>query len=90
MRKLEQYIASNNRWNAIFGKPAVTFPLSQHSVDQLAENLNSQLEPENLYCDGELSPAQGQAKQQELVFVANQLSRYCKINGLAKPLLCDV
>ena len=85
MQTLKNFIEDNNRWIAIFGNPAMTFPLKQQDVEELARTLDSQLSPENLHCDGEISAAQAGRKYRLLTTVARELEAYCTANGLQMP-----
>jgi len=82
MRTLQKFIDDNNRWIAIFGKPSMNFPLTQADADALARTLDSQLSPENLHCDGEISTAEANRKYRFLATVARELEAYCAKNGL--------
>ena len=46
---LEQFVDSTNRWNSIFGKEPMTFPLSQQNANSLMDKLAGELSPENLH-----------------------------------------
>ena len=85
MRTLEQYIESNNRWNAIFGEAPTTFPLTQAEADQLARKIDSELSPENLHCDGEISGREAHKKFLFLTTVARELKAYCRQAQLTEP-----
>ena len=85
MKVLEQYVDQKNRWNAIFDKTAVTFPLSQKDANHLMDSIASELSPENLHCDGEASPNQVRNKLHELNTVKSQLEQYCLNNWLDTP-----
>jgi len=85
MKVLEQYVDQKNRWNAIFDKTAVTFPLSQLDANHLMDSIASELSPENLHCDGEASPNQVRNKLHELNTVKSQLEQYCLNNWLDTP-----
>ena len=80
MQTLTKFIEDNNRWIAIFGNPAMTFPLTQQDADSLARTLDSQLSPENLHCDGEISAAEANRKYRFLTTVARELEAYCRAN----------
>ena len=82
MRTLQKFIRDNNGWMAIFGNPAVNFPLDQADVDNILRSLDSNLSPENLHCDGEISPAEAQHKYRFYATVAHELEQYCTHNGL--------
>ena len=85
MKVLEQYVDQKNRWNAIFGQSAMTFPLKQTDADSLMNSIASELSPENLHCDGEASPNQVRNKLHELNTVTSQLEQYCLNNWLDTP-----
>jgi len=85
MKVLEQYVDQKNRWNAIFGKSAMNFPLSQIDANDLMDSIASELSPENLHCDGEASPNQVRNKLHELNTVKSQLEQYCVNNWLDTP-----
>ncbi len=55
MKNLTAYVEQQNGWNAIFGKSAMTFPLTQSNATDLMNKLASELSPENLHCDGEIT-----------------------------------
>jgi len=82
MRNLNKFIDDNNRWMAIFGKPARTFPLTQSDVDDILNTLDSNLSPENLHCDGEISVAEANRKYRFYAQVARELEGYCAKSGL--------
>ena len=84
-KRFQVYIDNKNRWNSIFKKPEIVFPLSQEDVNELANGLSSELSPENLMCDGEISRAQGQRKFNKLTNVQKDLNAYAKKNGLVAP-----
>ena len=80
MQNLKNFIDDNNRWIAFFNTAPMTFPLSQTQVNDLARTLDSKLSPENLHCDGEISPREAQRKYQYLTTVALELQAYCRAN----------
>ena len=74
MKNLTHYIDNRNTWNSFFpSSKSITFPLDQKTVDSLARSLDSDLSPENLHCDGEISQAQAMKKYRVLSKVAEQL-----------------
>ena len=85
MKNLKAYVESKNQWNAIFSTPAMTFPLSQTNVDSLMDGIGSELSPENLGCDGEISSRQVRAKASQLNSVRKDLEQYCLDNWLNTP-----
>ena len=82
-RHLVDYVDQRSRWLAIFDKNnTITFPLTQDSFDRICSQLDGDLSPENLHCDGEISPAQAQAKYRFYKLVADELADYAHTNGL--------
>ena len=82
---LTNYVEQMNSWNAIFGKNGIEFPLTAESAQKIASKLDSELSPENLHCDGEISPAEAQKKYNFLTLVLDELNIYCDANGLTRP-----
>ena len=85
MNTLTKYIDDMNRWNAIFGMAPMTLPLSQKDADALSDKLSSELSPENLHCDGEISHAQAMKKYNFLTSVLDELNIYCDANAIQRP-----
>ena len=72
MKNLQKYLDQKNQWNAIFGgKPLVIGKDNQ----RIADMIDSELSPENLTCDGELSRGQVQARYRQLTTAAQELRR---------------
>jgi len=74
MQALNNYVAQKNSWIAIFGKA----PMSLDSAEDrkaIARHIEGELSPENLHCDGEISPAQAMKKYKQLTTVARQLQQ---------------
>ena len=75
MKALQDYVAEKNRWNKIFGMTQ-PFDLNEPSDrKQIARMIDSELSPENLTCDGELSRSEVQRRYNRLTRVAEQLKR---------------
>ena len=85
MKNLNAYIEQKNTWGGFFGSPAITFPLTQSDVKSLTNSLDSDLSPENLHCDGEITARQAQAKASQLYDIVNDLEAYCLNNWLDTP-----
>ena len=85
MKNLETYLEQKNRWNAIFGQAAMTFPLSQSDANDLMNSIASELSPENLHCDGEASITHVRKKAKFLDTVQRELEQYCLDNWLTTP-----
>ena len=75
MKQLQAYVDSKNKWNAIFGSKQYNLS-NAADCQQLAECIDSELSPENLTCDGELSRAQVQARYNSLMKVAQELKAF--------------
>lgn len=89
-RHLTDYMDQRSRWMQIFNKPGYTFPLTQEQVKDIASQLDGDLSPENLHCDGEISNAQAQAKYRFYKLVAQELENYCGANGLEMPTIYEL
>jgi len=85
MKNLEAYVEQQNKWNAIFGRGAMNFPLNQSNVNDLMNSIGSELSPENLHCDGEAPMAYVRSKLAELTRVQKELETYCLDNWLETP-----
>ena len=72
MKHLKAYVDQKNRWDMIFGNPALV--IGQHN-QQIAENIDSDLSPENLTCDGELSRTAVQQRYKQLTLAARELQQ---------------
>jgi hypothetical protein len=72
MKNLKAYVDQKNRWDMIFGRPALV--IGQHN-QQIAENIDSDLSPENLTCDGELSRTAVQQRYRQLTAAARELQQ---------------
>lgn len=84
-KRFQKYVDEKNFFPILTGKPIIEFPLSQADVDSLANKLSSDLSPENLACDGEISPSKARAKGKALGNVVKDLTAYCQKNGLRNP-----
>ena len=70
MSALSKFVDSRNKFNSIFGiAPLVIGPDNQ----RIADIIDGALSPENLTCDGELSPSQVRARYKELMGAAKEL-----------------
>ena len=88
MKNLQDYIDNRNSWNSFFPNSTVlSFPLTQKNVDDLARSLDSDLSPENLHCDGEISHAEAERKYQFYGKVIKDLETYCLNNWLNTPVV---
>jgi hypothetical protein len=74
MKALEQYVERKNSWGKLFGSK----PLSLNSAEDrqaIANSIDSDLSPENLTCDGELSRSAVNARYTQLTRAAAQLQK---------------
>jgi len=91
VRHLADYMEQRRSWMKIFDKETdLTFPLTQDTVKHVVDLLNGDLSPENLHCDGEISPQQARAKYDFFKLVAEELEAYCKNNGLQMEEVYDL
>jgi len=58
MQALNKYVEEKNRWNAFFGQTNLLTLDTAQGRKAIAEQLDCDLSPENLHCDGEISQAQ--------------------------------
>jgi hypothetical protein len=72
MSALTDYVEQKNRWNAIFGKAPLSLAIAADR-QRIADMIDSDLSPENLTCDGELSRSAVNAKYRQLNMAAKQL-----------------
>jgi hypothetical protein len=70
MRTLQLYLDQKNKWNAIFGGTALV--LGQDN-QKIANMIDSELSPENLTCDGELSRTAVAQRYKTLTTAAREL-----------------
>ena len=74
MKNLNTYLDQKNRWNAIFGSPAMSLDTAQDR-QRIAEMIDNELSPENLTCDGELSRSAVKQRYQQLTTAARELKQ---------------
>ena len=74
MKNLKAYVDQKNRWDTIFGRPALDLNNPQDR-QRIAENIDSDLSPENLTCDGELSRTAVQQRYRQLTAAARELQQ---------------
>ena len=73
-KRLQDYVDGRNRIRALFGERALDLRLMKDR-EQLAEDIDSSLSPENLSCDGELPRSMVQKKWVMLTKCAQELQR---------------
>jgi hypothetical protein len=69
---LEQYVEQKNAWGKLFGSTPLSL-LNAKDRQSIANSIDSDLSPENLTCDGELSRSQVQARYKMLTRAAQEL-----------------
>lgn len=74
MKALNDYVEGRNRIRALFKQRPLDLN-NPKDRQQLAEDIDCSLSPENLTCDGELSGSMVQRKYQMLTRVAAQLKK---------------
>jgi len=67
MTSLELVINEMNFWPEIKGEPLLTLPLQVNQIEDVMDYIQCSLSPENLHCDGEISPKQ--AMRKEMMYV---------------------
>jgi hypothetical protein len=72
MSVLTDYVEQQNRWMQIFGEKPLSLAIAADR-QKIANRIDSDLSPENLTCDGELSRAAINAKYRMLNTAAQQL-----------------
>ena len=73
---IEKYVEKKNQWRAIFGERPLSL-LDRADAQKIAEELDCDLSPENLTCDGELTRSQVQTKYNFLHRAASELKAMC-------------
>jgi hypothetical protein len=74
MKALEQYVERKNSWGKLFGSKALDLN-SAKDRQAIADSIDSDLSPENLSCDGELSRSAVNARYTQLTRAAAQLQK---------------
>ena len=69
---LEHFVEQKNSWNKIFGKAPLSL-LKKEDRQEIADCIDSELSPENLHCDGEISHAEAMRKYKYLNRCAQEL-----------------
>jgi hypothetical protein len=93
LHTLEQYVAQYNSWNKIFDKSHVDININNITKDQahsLVMRLDSEMSPENLHCDGELSHSQVQTKYDHLMGVWQDLRHLYYKKGWTLPMVYEL
>jgi hypothetical protein len=69
---LEAFVAQENAWGRVFNRRPLSL-LRAQDRQQIADRIDSQLSPENLSCDGELSRTEVNRRYRKLTQCAEQL-----------------
>jgi hypothetical protein len=69
---LEAYVAQKNTWTRIFKGKELSL-LNAKDRQAIADSIDADMSPENLTCDGELSPSMVREKMNRLTRCAEQL-----------------
>ncbi len=72
IRALETYVEQKNNWERLFKQPELSL-LRAEDRQRIADSIDSDLSPENLSCDGELSRSQIQQRYAFLTRCAREL-----------------
>jgi hypothetical protein len=70
---LIKFIAKENEKRKMFKEKLATIPVNLHDSNWIIKSLESNLSPENLFCDGEISRSQAQAKKRYFLAVHLEL-----------------
>jgi len=90
MKALVNYVETQSRWDQIFGRPAMDFPLNEKQIRWLADSLDAQMSPENLTCDGELTRSEVQERAQYYTRVAHELQEYAQSMNYPIPTFYEI
>ncbi len=74
MKNLNKFIKAENDWRKLFNNPPLTIETPE-GRQHVAELIDIQLSPENLYCDGEISHTEAQMKYRMLSGAAKDLMK---------------
>lgn len=90
MSALDKIIKEINMWRDLTNqregytkKALMSHPLTSDDVEDVVRKLEGELSPENLHCDGEISPAQAQKKYNHFMAAYNELcDRYACVREM--------
>lgn len=71
---LEVYVERLNAYRSLYSRELLEQPFSREDVAYIADHIEGDLSPENLNCDGEISPAEANRKWKFLMEVQDELS----------------
>jgi len=75
MQALNEYVAQKNYWNSLFNCAPQLDLSNAQDRKTIAQSIDTELSPENLSCDGELSATETNARYRKLMTVAKQLQK---------------
>jgi len=75
MKNLQQYVAEYNQWQSIFNGNSVLDLNNAKDRQAIADRIDSDLSPENLHCDGEISHAEAERKYKRLMKCVRELQK---------------
>jgi len=73
MSALKDYIKQRNAWNGLFGEKPMAMPTTPKEAEAVIFIVEGELSPENLWCDGEASPAHVRREIKRLGAVMSEL-----------------
>jgi hypothetical protein len=86
MNNIRRYIAERNLWRKFADRPWIDVDnLTQQNVNDLAMSLDSEMSPENLHCDGEISAAQARKKARAIKGAFYELTLLATTAGFTMP-----
>jgi hypothetical protein len=88
---LQQQIDGINVWRKFRGEKQLSIhSLKQADVNDIAGNLDCQMSPENLHCDGEISRSAAMAKARKIRKAFAELKAYVAKRNLTMPTTYEV
>ena len=91
MDALRSYIHRINTLARLFGDEQISvLTLDQPTVDRIVNRLNSDLSPEHLHEDGEITAREARQKREYLENVYDQLCFACSLKGLDRPQIMEM
>jgi len=86
MNNIKQYIAQRNLWSKFTGNAQIDVnQLTQANINDLAWSLDTEMSPELLHCDGEISAAQARKKARHYTSAFKELKLLAQDAGHTVP-----
>ena len=82
-RNLLAYIEQKNAFRGMCGAEQINLPLTQDQINEIADDIDCDMSPENLCCDGEISSSQAGLKAGKLCRAFSELKQHAKDQGLS-------